>query len=254
MSRSAAGCLVVFRRRPGAWMLALFAVASICLAASARAASISGTAKNDVLRGTAGADRIYGKAGNDKLYGLGGNDYLNGGPGNDVLAGGPGADTIVCGAGRDTVNADSSDKVAKDCEVVRGLKPIAKPANVVPGLYCGFTNQGRSICFSVTPDRRAFAKARFGARADCHPDFTWDGTIDFPGTTPLAPDGSFTYTVDHMTPDSKIDGLIGSYVRGKIDSAGNAQGQMHMTGISFTDSGTSYSCETADTTWTAKKQ
>ncbi|MGZ4411160.1 MAG: hypothetical protein ACXVY8_03405, partial [Gaiellaceae bacterium] len=211
--------------------------------------------KNDTLRGTAKADKIYGKAGNDKLYGLGGNDYLNGGPGNDTLTGGPGADRYVCGPGRDTVVGDSKDVAAKDCEVVKGIAPPPPPpANVVPGLYCGFTNQGKSICFTVTPDRRSFSQAHFGARADCQPDYTFDGTIDFPGTTPIAPDGSFTYTVQFMTPDSKIGGLVGSYVRGKIDSAGNAQGEMHMTAISFTSSGTSYSCETADTTWTAKKQ
>ena len=36
-----------------------------------------------------------------------------------INARGGGKDTIDCGAGRDTVTVDKSDKVAKNCEVVR---------------------------------------------------------------------------------------------------------------------------------------
>jgi hypothetical protein len=87
---------------------------------SSLAATIVGTAKNDVIRGTAKADIIIGKAGSDKLYGLGGNDTLVGGPGNDTLVGGAGADKLRCGPGRDIAIADAKDKVSADCETVRG--------------------------------------------------------------------------------------------------------------------------------------
>jgi hypothetical protein len=87
---------------------------------SSLAATIVGTAKNDVIRGTAKADIIIGKAGGDKLYGLGGNDTLVGGPGNDTLVGGAGADKLRCGPGRDIAIADAKDKVSADCETVRG--------------------------------------------------------------------------------------------------------------------------------------
>jgi Calx-beta domain-containing protein/hemolysin type calcium-binding protein len=95
----------------------------LALVGSAAAATIVGTPRNDVLRGTAKADRLDGKAGNDRLFGLAGNDVLIGGPGNDTLVGGSGADSLKCGAGRDTAMADASDKVAADCENVRGLPP-----------------------------------------------------------------------------------------------------------------------------------
>src|SRR5439155_6316862 len=107
----------VFMRRPStrprprcSRVIAVTGMAAFVLAASAFAASIVGTAGNDVLRGTAHADKLYGKAGNDSLYGLAGNDYLNGGPG---------ADRLVCGPGKDIAVADTEDKVGKDCEVVR---------------------------------------------------------------------------------------------------------------------------------------
>ena len=124
----------------------LAAVATIA-AASAVAANISGTAKNDTLKGTAKADKLYGLAGNDKLSGLAGNDYLNGGAGNDALSGGPGADTIVCGAGVDTVLADAADKIAADCENVKGLP---KPALSVADVSQAEGNGPSSLTFTVS--------------------------------------------------------------------------------------------------------
>jgi hypothetical protein len=41
--------------------------------------------------------------------------------------GGVGADTLQCGPGRDTAIRDVPDKVARDCEVVRGPKPVPPP-------------------------------------------------------------------------------------------------------------------------------
>ena len=101
-----------------------------------------------MLRGTAAADKLYGNGGNDKLYGLAGNDYLNGGPGNDVLSGGPGADVLACGPGHDTALADAADKVAADCETVRGLP---KPALSIAGGSQAEGNAGsQPMSFTVT--------------------------------------------------------------------------------------------------------
>jgi hypothetical protein len=76
------------RARP-VFLLALLALAA---PGAAPAASINGTARNDRIRGTAKADLI------------------------DVVAGGH--DTVSCGKGIDVVNADQTDSVARDCEVV----------------------------------------------------------------------------------------------------------------------------------------
>jgi hypothetical protein len=108
------------------------ALALIFLVASAQAATINGTARADHLTGTAKADVINGKAGNDVIRGLAGNDRLSGGPGNDLIIGGPGADRISCGPGTDTVKADKRDKVADDCEVVKGLAAPAPPPAPTP--------------------------------------------------------------------------------------------------------------------------
>ena len=95
----------------------------------ASARNVTGTAGNDRLVGTPGADVIRGLAGRDQLFGRGGNDFLQAGTGHDLVDAGPGADRVAvsydgardsirCGSGTDVVNADSTDTVARDCELV----------------------------------------------------------------------------------------------------------------------------------------
>src|SRR5438445_11103978 len=103
----------------------LLGVVLLVTAGPVVAGTIVGTSQNEVLHGTAKADKLYGGPGNDKLYGLAGDDLLVGGPGDDLLVGGPGRDTMQCGPGRDTAVATRDDKVAADCEVLKGLP---KPA------------------------------------------------------------------------------------------------------------------------------
>ena len=95
---------------------------------AARPTIRTGTARADTLRGTAGRDVLRGLGGRDVLYGLGGDDTLVGGTGVDRLIAGAGNDTILardgardtvtCGSGRDVVQADRSDRIARDCERV----------------------------------------------------------------------------------------------------------------------------------------
>jgi hypothetical protein len=92
----------------------------LILSTASLAATIVGTAKNDVLRGTSRSDVLLGRAGSDKLYGLGGSDTLVGGPGNDMLVGGAGADKLQCGPGHDIAIGDGKDKISAGCETVRG--------------------------------------------------------------------------------------------------------------------------------------
>jgi len=74
---------------------------ALFLAASAGAALIVGTPRAELLLGTPRPDRIGAGAGNDRI---------------DVAGGGP--DRVSCGRGSDLVAADSSDRLASDCETV----------------------------------------------------------------------------------------------------------------------------------------
>jgi Ca2+-binding RTX toxin-like protein len=61
--------------------------------------------------GSGKGERIAGGRGRDRIYAGGGGDRI-------AVRGG-GRDTVRCGGGRDTVKADRSDRVARDCEIVR---------------------------------------------------------------------------------------------------------------------------------------
>jgi hypothetical protein len=104
-------------------------VVAVAGAGAAWAATIKGSERADRLTGTPRPDAIFGHGGGDRLLGLAGNDLLDGGLGRDSLNGGKGndriwsaqdqlRDAVSCGGGRDLVNADLSDRVARDCEVV----------------------------------------------------------------------------------------------------------------------------------------
>src|SRR5439155_25411832 len=73
-------------------------------------------------------------------------DYLNGGAGKDTLVGGPGADTLACGSGVDTAIADATDKIAADCENVKG---VPKPALSVIDVSQPEGNGPSSLVFTV---------------------------------------------------------------------------------------------------------
>jgi hypothetical protein len=232
--------------------------------------TINGTPKNDVLRGTKGADTINGKAGNDKLYGNAGRDTLIGGSGNDLVVGGPGKDRLRCGGGVDTANADATDTVGSDCEVVKGLPAPAQPPAPTPppppppapptappakaGHYCGFTNQGKSICFDVAGSSAAnFATT---SDLDCGIGILEDIELSFSGSTPIRSDLTFTFSYSGPLgtgSGSPITNVSTSYsVTGKLDTAGNATGTLSVSRFSFDYQGTHYDCAAAGYAWQAK--
>ena len=233
--------------------------------------TINGTPKNDVLRGTVGADTINGKAGNDKLFGNAGSDTLVGGSGNDLLVGGPGKDRLRCGGGRDTASADATDTVGSDCEVVRGLPATAPPPAPAPtpppppppapgpaakgGHYCGFTNQGKSICFDVAGSSAAHFETT--SDVDCGSvGILTDVGLSFSGSAPIQPDLSFSFSYNGpltTSGDSVITNLSTNYtVSGKLDTAGNATGTLNLNRFSFDYQGTHYDCAAAGYGWEAK--
>ncbi len=77
------------------------AALGLVLVASSGAARIVGTRSADLLLGTLTPDRISARAGNDRV---------------DVAGGG--RDRVSCGLGLDLVAADSTDRLAVDCELV----------------------------------------------------------------------------------------------------------------------------------------
>ncbi len=232
---------------------------------------IVGTAHNDVLKGTPKADTLDGRGGNDRLSGLGGNDVLVGGPGNDRLVGGAGKDRLRCGGGKDVAVADAKDVVSPDCESVSGLPPAEPPPTTEPppappplppaplakpGHYCGFTNQGKSICFDVTPEGTRVARFVTTSDLDCGVGTLRDVELSFSGSTAIQADLTFTFTFNGSlttAPGSSLSNVTASYsVSGKLDTAGNGSGALSLNRFSFDYQGTHYDCSAASYGWQAR--
>ena len=249
------------------------------VAASAFAANIVGTARNDTLRGTAKADKIVGGAGNDKLYGLAGNDVLLGGAGNDVLSGGPGADVLNCGPGRDTALADKSDKVT-GCEIVKGLPkppppppspppttatpppppPPPPPPTLLPGNYCGFSEQGPGVCITTSADGRTVDQFATSSLMDCTgggQSFRAGFRLTIPAAgVPILADNSFSYSFQGSDtgPDGFSNISENYFIKGVFTTDGHADGTFAFTSLSFDYSGAHFVCTQGAVGWHATKQ
>lgn len=213
---------------------------------SSLAATIVGTARDDVLRGTPNPDKLYGRAGNDRL-GFGGNDVLFGGAGADRLVGGVGADNLVCGAGRDIAWADARDKVAKDCEIVKALKPPTQPPPVA-GTYCGSTSQGMPLCFEVavgnTSAERVIGRIQFSVQADCEPIRQLERSFEVQTARAVVKsDGSFVAPAFVTGFASTLEGTFDT-------SLPSAVGSLR---VRFTEEedGVGYECDSGVVSWTA---
>ena len=241
--------------------------ALLIASATVGAATITGTAGNDTLRGGAKADKLNGKGGNDKLYGAAGNDLLTGGPGNDLLVGGPGADRLSCGAGKDTARGDATDKVSKDCEIVRGIPTTPPPppppppppasAPVTAGQYKGATQNGNFVFFTVTP-ARTITSFRVNDLPDpCQPGGSLSGGEDFGGSTfPIGADGSFAaqgnFDGSQVNGDFELTHWDGK-ITGLFNTATSANGTILMN-YQFNYKGTHFTCSSGQITWSVTLQ
>jgi hypothetical protein len=215
-------------------------VGSLVATGAVPASTIVGGAGNDTLRGTPKADKLYGKAGNDRLFGF---------AGNDLLFGGAGGDRLVCGPGRDTAWADAKDRVAKDCEIVKGLKRPPSPPPVALGTYCGSTSQGMTVCFEVgAPDasaRRTIASTSLTVQADCEPTRQLDRS--FTVQTPNA-----TVNSDRTFAVRTVLAGYRSTFEGKFDQSGtSATGSLSVQFVEEQD-GVRYDCDSDVVSWSAK--
>jgi len=230
-------------------ILTVVVAGSLIATGTVPASTIVGTARHDTLRGTPKSDKLYGKAGNDKLFGLGGNDVLVGGAGGDLLVGGAGADRLACGHGRDIARADARDKVAKDCEVVKGLvKPPPQPPPVTPGNYCGSTSQGMPICFEVVVGdgsaERIIPSMRLAVQATCEPAAQFDRTFEIRTRARVRSDRTFTAP-------AVLSGFASTF-EGEFDPSGTSAAGSLTVQFAEEEAGVRYACDSGVVSWNAK--
>src|SRR5205085_7457551 len=96
----------------------------------------------------------------------------------------------------------------------------------------------------VTTGGQYFTNADFQLKTPCQLSSEFIITIKTSGNVPIAPDLTFDFE------DQSGGELSGSSIKGKLDTAGNAQGVVHVA-ASFDYEGTHYTCG-FDTAWPAK--
>ena len=124
------------------------------------------------------------------------------------------------------------------------------------GRYCGFTNQGKSICFDVTPEGTRVARFATTSDLDCGVGILGDVGLSFGGSAAIQADLTFTFTFNgslETAPGSSISNVTTSYsVSGKLDTAGNGSGTLSLNRFSFDYQGTHYNCSAASYGWQAR--
>jgi hypothetical protein len=100
------------------------------------------------------------------------------------------------------------------------------------GTYCGFTDQGKSVCLDVAADGTEITRLVTESIVSCTPDLAFSHTFD----------GKFA------------SGDAGTYsVEGTFDAAGNVSGRLALTSVSFDEEGTHYTCTGVPFAWSAKR-
>jgi hypothetical protein len=199
------------------------------------AATIVGSGRADTLRGTPRADRLYGKGGKDTLVGRGG---------NDLLVGGAGADRLLCGPGRDVARADSSDKVGRDCEVVKGLVPSLPTTS---GTYCGVTSQDMSICLDVEVSGlgvQIVSGIRLTVQTSCDPPRQAAFNYKLMTRAALQRDRAFGSSVSFAGLSAVVEG---SFEASKTSASGTLRVRAQEN-----RSGVMYECDSGDVAWAAE--
>ncbi|HEV3404070.1 MAG TPA: hypothetical protein VG073_07240 [Gaiellaceae bacterium] len=133
--------------------------------------------------------------------------------------------------------------------------PPPPPPTALAGHYCGLTNEGKSICFDVTSPQAAVQNLTTEMIANCGDGSSWIWTITF--NAPLSIHQStltISYPYSGPLPDSSgaTNVQISYQVDGTFDSAGNANGTIHLNHVSWDQAGTHYECAGDPRTWTAR--
>ena len=142
-------------------------------------------------------------------------------------------------------------KIAARSPVVTARWRTPPPA-AAAGRYCGFTDEGKSICFDVTADQHV-ANLRTESIVTCLDATKWLWTLAFSVPDRLQQLGfSYSYT-GPLAADPVDENISATYtVSGTFDTAGNASGRIGLTHITWNALGLHYDCGGAGRTWTAR--
>ena len=126
------------------------------------------------------------------------------------------------------------------------------PPAVTPGQYCGFTNQGRSICLDVDATGRTVTRVEVGVVVLCNGRTTEVEVRMVFTSIPIGGNLGFGRS------SSSLEGLISGtgFISGLLDPNGGtgAHGSVRLQLPVFDDEGTRYTCGVGTALWEARRQ
>ena len=122
------------------------------------------------------------------------------------------------------------------------------------GHYCGFNDQGKSVCLDVTADSASVANFVTESIVTCANGSRWQWRLTFRTDQPIT-DLGFTYSFSGPlnSGSSDITNIQAAYsINGTFDTTGNVNGTLALTSISWDYHGAHYDCSSAPYGWKAK--
>jgi hypothetical protein len=132
--------------------------------------------------------------------------------------------------------------------------PPPPPAAAQAGRYCGFNDQGRTVCLDVTPDRGAVTNFSTQSIVTCGDSSQWAWLLSFRSRVAIT---NLTFTYAYSGPltssDPSLANIQATYsINGTLDTVGNAKGTLALTSISWDQNGKHYDCASAPYAWSAR--
>jgi Trypsin-like peptidase domain len=136
----------------------------------------------------------------------------------------------------------------------------APSPSLIPGQYCGFTEQGPGLCMTTSADGTQLTTFQTSAILDCSGSggsFKDTVTVTLQDTVPIQADGSFAYQYNGSLTDSSgqtTNIQENEFITGTFTSLGTADGRVGITSLSFDYQGQHYTCTQGAVGWHTKKQ
>ena len=122
------------------------------------------------------------------------------------------------------------------------------------GHYCGFNDQGKSVCLDVSSDSTSVSSFETESIVGCTDSSQWEWRLSFGTDQPITNLGfTYSYSGSLNSGSSSITNIQATYsINGTFDTAGNVSGTLALTSISWDENGTHYDCSGVPFAWRAK--
>ena len=136
--------------------------------------------------------------------------------------------------------------------------PPTPPPAARAGHYCGLSNEGKSICFDVTPEAAPQVVQNLVTESivTCGDGSEWIWTLrSYSPISILTPGLTYTYPFSgpRPNPPAGVFNLNMTYsIDGTFDTAGNISGTIQLVHASWDEGGTHYDCAGDKRSWTAR--